>query len=925
MRPLCVTLSAFGPYADKTVVDFRKFNSRGLYLITGNTGSGKTTIFDAITFALFGEASGDSRKAAMLRSKYAKDSVPTYVEMEFLYSDEIYHIRRKPEYEKPKDRGTGYTKQKADAELTRPDGNIVSGYSDVTKAIENLLGINCSQFSQVAMIAQGQFRRLILATTEERIKIFREIFNTKPYLDFQLQLKDESKCLLREYTDFNNSIVQYINGIVCDKDNPYSLVLDNIKQKKSAAILEETINLLDNLISEDENKTIHINTILGTIDNSIESNNQSIGQAETYCRVSREYEESCQILQQVESAEMAAKKLLDDTLVDNERREKLGFELASDMEKLKTYDEIDDVCRMLDSLEFNLKSRKDRLNEISVQLESLVNNENETRAELESLNGTDKLISDNDVLIKDIDGHIKEFLSLSEEVSELRRLQKKFCVLQDGYRIAASVSEEMQLRYIHSEKLFFDEQAGIIASKLKAGEKCPVCGSTNHPFPAKPARDALSEAELKNLREEMDAKNSESQEASAKCREVKASIDSMSDRLRKLGIKKFGNDDIDNYENQTTNKIGNLRIQLTELEEQHEELMCNLKRREELENNVSEYAAIREELNDESININKLIVEKSTLIKTYRLQLDKLNEQIKEHTKQDALDSIEAKKNMKKKLDETFNKADEEYSLVSKQLTNIKSKVTTLKSQLQNSVKSDLDELRQNQNKLKSEREELLSRRQISVIQNDANIRARSQIKKQSEGMLAVEKKLKCIGPLSDTVNGSLSRKGKIFFETYIQMQYFDRIINRANLRLMSMSNGQFDLIRRKTTGDLKSQSGLELDCIDHYNGTTRSVNTLSGGETFMASLSLALGLADEIQCSASGIKIDSIFIDEGFGSLDEDLLRTVMDSLCSLVDGNKLIGLISHVNELKDRIDNQIIVTKEVSGGSKITVMKHL
>ncbi|NLA88209.1 MAG: SMC family ATPase [Clostridiales bacterium] len=231
MRPITLTMSAFGPYAEKTVLELYKLGTQGIYLITGDTGAGKTTIFDAITFALYGEASGENREASMLRSKYATPETPTFVELVFEYAGKRYTIKRNPEYERPVKRGEGTTTQKADAELTMPDGQVITKAKDVTNTVKEIIGIDRSQFTQIAMIAQGDFLKLLLAPTEERKKIFRQIFRTELYQVLQDKLKEESAALSRQREALCSRIRQYIDDIVCKDDDVLSIELEKAKSR----------------------------------------------------------------------------------------------------------------------------------------------------------------------------------------------------------------------------------------------------------------------------------------------------------------------------------------------------------------------------------------------------------------------------------------------------------------------------------------------------------------------------------------------------------------------------------------------------------------------------------------------------------------------------------------------------------------------
>ena len=278
MRPIKLTVSAFGPYAGKTVLDLDKLGENGLYLITGDTGAGKTTIFDAITYALYGEASGDNREPSMFRSKYAEATTPTEVELVFSYAGKTYTVKRNPEYERPKSRGEGFTTQKAEVQLKYPDGRVVTKQRDVDNAIRDIMGINRSQFLQIAMIAQGDFLKLLLAPTEERKKIFRQIFKTQLYQDLQDRLKKESGQLNDKCDAAHNSIKQYIDGITCDENDVLSIEVE--KAKNGLLPAKDVMDLIDRLLTQDNDKKTAIQKSISDADKALEIVNANLGKIE---------------------------------------------------------------------------------------------------------------------------------------------------------------------------------------------------------------------------------------------------------------------------------------------------------------------------------------------------------------------------------------------------------------------------------------------------------------------------------------------------------------------------------------------------------------------------------------------------------------------------------------------------------------------
>lgn len=1420
MKPIKLMISAFGPYAGKTEIDFERLGGQGLYLITGDTGAGKTTIFDAVTYALYGEASGEVRKADMFRSKYAKDEIPTCVEFWFDYSGKRYTVKRNPEYLRPKGRGTGYTMQKADAVLMFPDEREpVTKSKEVTKAITNLIGLDRRQFSQIAMIAQGDFQKLLLAGTEERSGIFRQIFHTGGYQVIQEKLKAAVKAQWKSYDELRRSINQYMEGIICTEDTPVSVKLKELEKENFDGRIGDGMELLEELCREDAKILKELEEEIQKQEKQIQSEDQLIGtihkikelkeqlkenekrlqeqkprlqqakekaeeaketaktctllarqidelqnSLELFDRLKKEQEEKEKEAQQIQQEKQYSRQLeeekkgLEEILkADQKQLEGLAFaaeekkRLQEQKEKeeqkraslrqqqeslkqeiqtqnrtkhllaetaemlvqleseIKKYDseifslegkdaslaevktaqkELNDVREILESEVKEQKKLKEKIEQedtkqkelqveearlqeaeknrteeqkklqnaneeeltsrhrvktaeerlsgfqkLSTELEQLkkeaaecsaacekMGKQAETKsAELTSLQKEQKELSDADTRILQLNQKEKELAEqkeackdLNTDLQNLKEHQEKLLQKQNEYKSVLMEKQQTEVAYSVMEQLFLDAQAGILASNLKEGAACPVCGSKHHPYPASVPETAPQKEDLDKEKKQLEQVQEQTQKLSVTAghlaereKELEQEMTLKAERL--FGKGKAEIQDTTALQKHVTDRMAKLEQEMQEVCQAMETARQQVKRKAELEDQIrqkeslqkereadfrkleQDYAAVSGRLAEKNRQwdaetdsfdlpdtiqkntaeietyliqalrecqekqsqaeqkkkrLNELIqegeiqekekqklgneitesrqksadfrgqekilkeqiaenrkkavfvlkqaetiltgkaekenpapelsvllcsmktvqnklktyenslseqIEKRKSLETEKQKKEELSEQKKtekheleknlegmkgkriekeerlfqmlleydaelkedhlpvslqwkeewqvraeevEKAMQDSIDTLEKalEKNQKDLIDkqrleqeipkkkEQINKTEEllrqtEISITRKEekQNNRNEKIEDLNLQLKAKDREEVQEQIQSFQKQKQEREEALEKaeqeykdcrtvtdrltaavdtlknqiseagmagdlseeeilaRKLQYQQKKSNLTEKKSQKyrafhtndeifhrvgaKQQE-IAEVEGKYKWMKALSDTANGMLTGKQKIEFETYIQMTYFDRIIRRANLRLLTMSSGQYELKRaeEKEYSNKKEKAGLELCVIDHYNATERSVKTLSGGESFQASLSLALGLSDEIQSNAGGIRLDSMFVDEGFGSLDEESLSQAIRALTQLTEGSRLVGIISHVSELKEQIEKKIVVTKSRS-----------
>ena len=950
MRPEKLTISAFGPYADKTEIDFSRLGEGGLYLITGDTGAGKTTIFDAITFSLYGQASGQVRDSAMFRSKYADTATETFVELEFSYQGKKYQIFRSPEYMAPKKRGTGLTLRKAEAQLTYPDERQpVTKARDVTRAVEELLGLDYEQFTQIAMIAQGDFQKLLLAGTVQRGEIFRQIFHTGLYQQVQQKLKDAARNRYKEYDEMRRSITQYLDGVKFQQaEGTGAGEFAELKKVKFEGKLERSLELLEDFINQGEIRENALFTEEQEVDQKIRtmekllhlsSQKQSLEQKETFAE-----EQLKKLLPELEKATAEAEKYHD----TDQKCEKLGLLIREKEEQLKKYQLLEQLKEELDEIGTQLEKSR-------AQKEANIRQEEQIQKDMEQLKKERSTLENSEVdLQKAMTEKEKrtqrktELNGLETEIREFRNLYDATKEQQKKYQAACQEEKQQNEYYQQIFHRFLDAQAGLLAQELKNGLPCPVCGSTSHPHPKMlSGGHPVTQETLDNEKRELDKLVKDSTDQSVKAGKLKersnaawkqivlSAEELLEDfqRFRKESRSTAGQagDFMTVWKqmilmiNREKEQCGNL---LEESDRKIREARENTKRKKTveklLENLQKEKDRIQEKKNFCDREQAGLTMKAAENKKQQQNAAEEIR-QIHLETGKEVLETeIKEKQQEYRNLKENHKKAKETFERFQAEKERITSTIKTLREQQKEIGEIHEEEIRAQYTKSTAQKAELTEKRKELFSIQSGNREIFQKVQKQKEEMTAAEKEYVWIKNLSDTANGNLNGKAKIELETYIQMSYFDRILRRANVRLMTMSSGQYELKRQEQSENRKEKAGLDLNVIDHYNGTERSVKTLSGGETFQASLSLALGLSDEIQASAGGIRLDSMFVDEGFCSRDEEALSQAVKALSGLADGHRMVGIISHVAELKERIENKIIVTKQCSGkgvGSSIRI----
>ena len=866
MKPVELRISGWGPYKELQTIDFTRMEERGLFLITGATGAGKTTIFDAIMYALYGCMSGEVREKGSVRSDFAKPDTPTFVELSMTHKGESYHIYRNPEYLRPRKRkgadGKELTKEKEKAILTLPDGSSVEGSSEVTRKIEELLCLDYRQFKQISMIAQGEFTKLLTASSQEKTKIFRQIFDTGLYERIAQLLKERSNAIYKEVSGYRHKMDEDVElyhpleesaeafaTLVQGEAYDYEAVLAFLKEEKKRIGKDEKEVLAQ--YQKLEERTLVLNGKL------VEAQKA----AELQKSLERETERK-QLLDH-RKEEMQQKEILlwkADWAGEIRQQELLCEESAKQIEKIK---------QQIRHLQEETGLREQQI--LTLQKLPEYQADFEAACELkEKLSEQERESEHNIELCKQLE-------------AQLKQLQEVYLKLEQEELLARQTYEEAEHRYRHN-------LAGILSAELEENRPCPVCGSLHHPAPAAVAEEHLTKEKVDQAKKawlqkqektmhqhgETMAAKGKAEQAKEKGGELLKAIGQMQEQMDQLPaeikalLSKYTRKSFEGE----LNRLLQLRVECAEKQEQI------LTLQEELQQ-VQELFREREEERD-------ILLTKYGFASGEEYQGCLLSKEQIEAGKRELQDY------------EKNCRANEEL-------------LQHLKEQVQELVLADPV-------KLKEELQEALEEKRavqqsLSKKQESRNLTERtySSLKTKLAGLRETMERYSLVKGLDDLANGN--NKKRLVFEQYVLISCFEEILYAANLRLQTMSAGRYELRRVRGIVDARSKDNLEMEVLDYYTGKYRSVKTLSGGESFKVSLSLALGMSDVIQAQSGGIRVETMFIDEGFGTLDGESLDQACLVLQGLTESNRLIGLISHVPELSEKIPDQIRIHKTNTG----------
>ena len=869
MRPLKLTMSAFGPYAGVTEIDFTAFGEAGLFLIAGDTGAGKTTIFDAISFALYGEAScGKERRASKsFRSDYAPPDRETYVEFTFLHQDAVWSIRRNPEYARLKRSGEGMTVQAADAVMTEETGKRqIWGSKEVSVQVESLLGLTQDQFVQTVMIAQGDFLRILTAKSDVRKALFQKLFGTAFCADLQEKLKEMNGACDREREELNQSIRIAAGKIDPEPDFAYIENLrEYVQDVKYADLLAEC---LDSLIAGE--KTSRDGAARRRAE-AKEETDKLIAHIERARAVNENFDRLDKARRELETLNAAQSDMDGREEALRRARKALGLAETEGMLRANEKDTAQQKTQLA-GLEKELGEAETQRPEAEARLASA-----EARTEeADALAARAKRLEDSVAQVADLEKNRK------------RQAEKK---AQVGDLLEASRAADEA--YTRAKEGYYRSQAGLLAAGLEAGKPCPVCGSTSHPAPARLTKDSVTREDMEKAERRRKKAEAELNGAGKDLASVEELIAKDEERLREMGLTGavtaagLKNDAAD-----MTRRAGEIRQAVRAAQEALGAL-------------------------DRRISAGRAAAEQG------RKRLAQLEERAGtlsgEFARGLAAGGFESERDyqLARKSEADMDRLEGEIRVYREKKKSLADQREQLALQLEGKAREDVPALEERL-RLAAERQTLAERQEKEVsrkvtLHEDAlgQIRDAREKQKKKEGYWTTVRELYdcCAGKAGN------NRRAKLTFEAYVQQYYFKQVVAAANLRLSALTDNMFTLRCKEQARDLRSQSGLDLDVLDKSTGQWRDVSTLSGGESFLASLALALGLSDAVQARSGAIRMEAMFIDEGFGTLDEGSLRNALRVLGDLAEGKRLIGIISHVRDLEERIEKRIRVTKTPAG----------
>lgn len=925
MRPILLKVSGFGPYANEVSINLSKLGQSGVYLITGDTGAGKTTIFDAITYVLYGEASGKNRQTSSFRSKYANPDTETFVEMKFLHNGEEYFVKRNPEYQRPKKRGEGTTKQDAQAVLIYPDGRQVVGVKDVSIAVAELLCLNQEQFKQIIMLPQNDFTKMLLSNTKDRIDIFRDIFNTDICNKLQSTLTEKNRELEVKNKELMLSIVQYIRdikNIECIEDNGINLQLEEIKENIVPENIEKVIDITNKIELQADNYLQTLKKQLEEYKTNIDNKKITLDKVEKNIKLQKELEIlKVNLIEKQKEFEVNKKEF--DLIAEYETKlDEINKQLILNQKAMSKFNDLDL------HIEQKIKIEKE-IKELIVKKEVSKNNLNNKNLEFENINNNiqeytslEEKQFELSKQIEEFNNNVKKYKEIVNKYKEYLTYETKLEQEQQEYLKIKEEYEKINCLYLENEKLFFDSQAGIFAENIKEGDMCPVCGSIHHPNKAKKIDKAPTQQQLEIEKTKVERLNQKLNQKSTSCclcqNNLKNKENELSSDIGKLFnqtefSKEILQDNLTNYKQYIKSKSDELKYKQEKLNNE-KQIKQNLEQQKEtLEKEIPI-------LDKQTQKFEKELAINETNLTNKKEVIENLQKELNVNDKNELLLKINEGQIKSKNINDKIKNIRDNYNQSEKNVETLKARIEEISKQIEKIENINVDDLieiiKDEENKI-NQLSEKISNINFDIKNNTEKL---EKIKSINNDIEKIQEKYKIINPLYKTATGTIVGKNKINFETYVQMKYFDKILEKANIRFSKMTNNQYILKRREEDMSLKD-GGLELNVLDNYNNAQRDSKTLSGGELFKASLSLALGLSDEIQESCGGVKIETMFIDEGFGSLDEESLRQAIDTLDKLSGQNRLIGIISHVAELKQRIDKKIIVTKNRNNGSNIKI----
>ena len=867
MKPISLKICAFGPYAKEQKVDFTAFDKQGVFLITGDTGAGKTTVFDAISFALFGEGSGGSGRRAVrsFRSDYASPETVTYAEFTFLHRGRLYTVRRSPEYERPVKRGEGTTKNVATASFRcEAPAETVTGIDAVNARVRELIGLNREQFAQTVMIAQGDFLKILNAKSDDRKKLFQQIFDTGVYAALQLRLKEMNRECQENDKLFRTKAKEAMASVACESERAQ---VDLLQQYMGDAKYAGNVLELTGVLTQTQKADLK-----ETAEHREKTEKRVIELTE---RLTAGENRNKDILSLV---------TLQDQLISHNARQKEMEEKANELMNARRASELAPL----------FAERASAGKDLSAAQKDHLFWEAEARAEKERLLPAEERYKQASEAVKERPELLIRAEAVKKAIPAVKQLRLQQKALEAAARKAADAIEREKAEGREYERLriaFYRCQSVLLAATLKENEPCPVCGSKIHPAPARSTGETVTKEALDAAELRYKNASAHAAETVANTRALESEVNVQITHLKEANIEPDADPGMLSVQEEALRR----KAELLEKEEQEARL-----EREKILQKL-------ERANTSLESVKKLIADKSEAIR-------KLTEVLEEEYGRLGFAGEQAAFAAVRSTAQT-NELERELETYNTQKKSLEDRIALIKAKYDSLEPIDLEPLRREKSTAETEKAALSKRENLLY----KNVSVNENVIKRLSALLTQKKKDErrwtIINELYEAASGQISSHVKVSFETYVQQFYFKQVIAAANKRLHKLTGGDFTLRCKPEAKNMRSQTGLDLDVFDRNTNAWRDVSTLSGGESFLASMALALGLSDVAQALSGGIRLEAMFIDEGFGSLDDAALNKAVELLSDLADGSRLVGVISHVAELKERIPQKLIVTKTPNG----------
>ncbi len=902
MRPLYLELSAWGPYAGKEKVSFDKLEEENLFLITGPTGAGKTTIFDGITYALYGEVSGMVRLKDALRSDFATDAQETYVKLVFCHKGKEYEVQRTPRYERKKKRGEGTKLQPEEVALwIKEEDKVMTGVTKVNQKIEEILSLNYQQFKQISMIAQGEFLKLLVADGNERTQVLRNIFKTHIYEELQKKASEQARKLSGEMKDTISRIEELCGGLLEET------IQVLVKERRYQELLER----LEELLLEEKKQTVRLEKEL----EEKQQLYQVLWRQWEEEKRRKQLQEEIEILKlQKEQMEMGLQTVLvkqRELLTKTKEIEEKRQIIPKQKELLETLLERETIVAKKEQCFLQVKQKEAIV--LEYQKKQKEREETLKKAQKALLEGASLATKE-----KELEAEKKELEEVIQKRTQILQLQFEKKELSEAlqekgkqYKEAEEAAKQARQRYEQEEQFYRHNFLGMEAFSLKEGEPCPLCGSLSHPKKAVLTGKPLSETERMQLKKRAEECEKKATDIFGKGKEVQGNYVAKRDLLAQQ-LKQWE----ENYEISFERAEPFLEEKKQVFQQKREKWQQEVKEYELLKQGIQQ---LEKEEKEEKEKLQSAKEEQQEFLSAYE-QCNGMEQQLQKklgdcvRTKQeiqiDLQIMIKEVENFERSCQEIQEKVEKNRIAVSQKEELLNDKQSQLSVAYEEGkmekINSLLEEEQQKIKQIEKEKQEY----SISIYTYETTIKLLKEKYKKYEQLT---KQYGVVARLDQLFNGNNAERLKL--EQYVLSTYFDMILNAANQRFYRMSNGRYELSRVEKVLDGRGKNSLDMEVLDHYTGRKRSVKTLSGGESFKAALSLALGLSEMIQNFAGGIEVEVLFVDEGFGSLDEESLNQAIQCLLELANGNRLIGIISHVPELKERINKKIEIIKKQNG----------